>query len=270
MIKKRLHVIMPMAGEGNRFKEVGIETPKPLLKVDGKEIFRRAVDSIFDFGEYTENIDYMGYGVEPQFTFIVRKDHIDEWHIDDIIHAYYPEAYVLYVEETTRGALETVMKAMPFMEENDVIMSMDCDFAFRFTYHLNHIKTMMGLGNICPPMLMTFYSKDPKYSFIVPSREPGIFSYAYEKKQVSSFAIAGCYLYGDYETFKKYSEKVARLYDNHMYDTKEMYASLYFTEVADELICMYDDLNFRRDMLWSFNTPEDFDKYDPRKSVWDK
>ena len=268
MMKKRLHVIVPMAGEGRRFKDAGIEIPKPLLKIEGKEIFRRAVDSIFDFGK--EEKDYCGYGEPPQFTFIVRKEHIDNWHIDDVIHQYYPGAYIIYVENTTRGALETIRVAIPYMEENDVIMSMDCDFAFRFVDHLNHIKRMMYLGNIVPPMLMTFYSKDPKYSFVIPSMEPGIFSYVYEKKQVSSYAIAGCYLYGDFKTFKKYSDKVMQLYDNHMYNDKEIYASLYFKEVADELICMYDDMNFRKDMLWSFNTPEDFDKYDPNKSIWDK
>ena len=43
---RTLHIIMPMAGEGSRFKEAGYTVPKPLIKVEGKELYRHALDSI--------------------------------------------------------------------------------------------------------------------------------------------------------------------------------------------------------------------------------
>ena len=38
-----IHIIMPMAGEGNRFKEKGYNIPKPLIKLNGKEFYRHAL-----------------------------------------------------------------------------------------------------------------------------------------------------------------------------------------------------------------------------------
>lgn len=266
-MNRRLHVIVPMAGEGKRFTDAGYYIPKPLIKVDDKEIFRRAVDSIFDFGN---GIDYMGYGEYPKFTFIVRQKHIDDYNIDEIIRKYYKDANVLSVTKTTRGALETINLASQFVDADDVVISMDCDFAFRFPKYLEHIKSVMKFAmNIVAPMLMTFYSKDPKYSYAIPSSN-GLFNYVYEKKQMSTYAIAGCYFYGDGNTFKNYIKTVIENYDKGLYNEKEIYASLYFREVSKDLLCMFDDMNFRKDMLWSFNTPEDLEKYKENKSVWDK
>ena len=42
---KTLHIIIPMAGEGNRFKEAGYNIPKPLIKFEGKELYRHSLES---------------------------------------------------------------------------------------------------------------------------------------------------------------------------------------------------------------------------------
>ena len=44
--KRPLHIIMPMAGEGSRFMKEGWTTPKPLIKLNGRELFLHAIDSI--------------------------------------------------------------------------------------------------------------------------------------------------------------------------------------------------------------------------------
>ena len=36
MIKRRVHIIMPMAGDGSRFFNNGIKTPKPIIKAKGE------------------------------------------------------------------------------------------------------------------------------------------------------------------------------------------------------------------------------------------
>jgi len=38
-MKQRLVNIMPMAGEGKRFQEAGIQIPKPLIDIDGEPMF---------------------------------------------------------------------------------------------------------------------------------------------------------------------------------------------------------------------------------------
>ena len=38
-------ILMPMGGLGSRFAKEGYKTPKPLIEVDGKPMFMRALDS---------------------------------------------------------------------------------------------------------------------------------------------------------------------------------------------------------------------------------
>ena len=47
-----IKLIMPMAGEGNRFKEKGYDTPKPLVPVKGIPMFQYTEQQIgIDFDE---------------------------------------------------------------------------------------------------------------------------------------------------------------------------------------------------------------------------
>ncbi|HSX29838.1 MAG TPA: hypothetical protein VLE73_04750 [Candidatus Saccharimonadales bacterium] len=41
-----LHIIMPMAGAGSRFAKAGFTTPKPLIQVDGKPMFMKALSAL--------------------------------------------------------------------------------------------------------------------------------------------------------------------------------------------------------------------------------
>ena len=67
-----LHVIMPMAGEGSRFLKEGWTTPKPLIDLKGIPLFKRAIGSV------------AVAGAPMKYSFIVRKEHIDKYHIDGI------------------------------------------------------------------------------------------------------------------------------------------------------------------------------------------
>ena len=114
-----LHIIMPMAGEGSRFLKEGWTTPKPLIELKGVPLFKRAIGSVA--------VD----GAPLKYSFIVRKEHIDNYHIDDQIKAILPNANVFYVAKTTRGAVETCLIAEPVISDEDSIMVMDCDLEFR-------------------------------------------------------------------------------------------------------------------------------------------
>ncbi len=41
-----MNIVMPMAGRGSRFAQVGIDTPKPLIDVRGKPMYAWATDGL--------------------------------------------------------------------------------------------------------------------------------------------------------------------------------------------------------------------------------
>ena len=70
---KKLHLIMPMGGNGSRFSQHGYTVPKPLILINGKPFFYWATLSIVKF------IDVI------DITFVVLQEHIDNFQIDKTI-----------------------------------------------------------------------------------------------------------------------------------------------------------------------------------------
>ena len=82
-----VHIIMPMAGAGSRFKEQGYDVPKPLIKLNDVELYRHALNSI-DKNEQLNGYDF-------KYTFIVRKEFYDI--VSKQILKLYPHANILYI-----------------------------------------------------------------------------------------------------------------------------------------------------------------------------
>ena len=72
---RSLHIIMPMAGEGTRFLKEGWTTPKPLIELKGIPLFVRAIRSVI--------MD----DINLKYSFIVRQEHIDRYHINEYINS---------------------------------------------------------------------------------------------------------------------------------------------------------------------------------------
>ena len=62
-----MKLIMPMAGNGQRFFDDGYDLPKPLIDIKGKPMFKRVIDNL---------------KVEVEPVCIVRQDHVTDYDID--------------------------------------------------------------------------------------------------------------------------------------------------------------------------------------------
>jgi len=260
---KTLHIIMPMAGEGSRFKEAGYTIPKPLINFKGIELYRRSLSSL---NIYNYNGDDW---LKVKYTFIVRKEFIDDYNIDKEIKQYYPEANIIAVEKTTRGALETVMLAEKYMNDDDCIISMDCDIQFSCNGYIEKICKKMQSASSRIPMVLTFYSRNPIYSFVKVIGNIGM--YVAEKNQISNYAIGGCYYLGEAKYLKQAAHQYIADFESGKIQTKELYLSLvinYIINILDTCIDVYD-MNLHYDHYWSFGTPYDLENYNYNRNIWD-
>jgi NDP-sugar pyrophosphorylase family protein len=71
--------LIPMAGEGQRFKNAGYTTAKPLLDIEGIPMFVRAAKSLPPADEY---------------IFVCRKDQVDEYLLNTTIRTYFPNSKI--------------------------------------------------------------------------------------------------------------------------------------------------------------------------------
>lgn len=235
---------MPMAGEGSRFKDIGIDTPKPLIEFNEIPLFMNSLRTIDGVDVATR-------------TFIVRKEHVDNWKIDEKIHECYPDAIVMVVEQTTRGAAETAFLAIKNLilsnlaDFNDSVLIMDCDVIVEADDWKNIIKNCRFDG-----VLLSFYSNDSKYSYAA-VKNGKVISTA-EKIAISDHALTSPYF------IKKIEYFVDAFHEMEMYKPvdgeptyKEMYMSiLYNFMIADgKKIILVD-----ADKIISLGTPEELEK----------
>jgi len=107
-------LILPMAGAGSRFYNVGYKDPKPLLDVEGLPMVIKAVDCL---PECNNKI------------FICQNEHLNKYHIKNTILEYYPNSKIIGIDYITEGQACTCELAFKNndIDENKPILISACD-----------------------------------------------------------------------------------------------------------------------------------------------
>ena len=238
---RNLHIIMPMAGEGSRFRNAGWATPKPLIEFKGKPLFVRAIESV--------RVD----GASMKYSFIVRKEHIDDYGVDMSIKAILPEANIYSVEKTTRGAVETCLIAEKGIDDDDAVVVMDCDLEFRSNEYRRLIEAALNTpaDDARGGALVSFESNKPKYSYA----DDGLVKRTAEKEVISNHALCGAYFFASGREFKAAAH---RLLDEPVMLKPEFYVSLLYNYL------LRDGSPVRlatMEMYRSYGTPEELKQW---------
>lgn len=239
-----LHIIMPMAGEGSRFLNEGWTTPKPLIKLHGKELFLRAIESV-----KIENAPL-------KYSFIVRQEHIDKYQIDKKIKSILPKSEIFSVEKTTRGAVETCMLANSAISEEDSIVVVDCDLEYRSCEYVNYVKSILNspINEVNGGLLVSFNSDNPRYSYAETDKNNFVIRTA-EKEVISNHALCGAYFFSKSDSFLSAAQSM--LSDNS-FKAPEYYVSLLYNTLLrkGERVKLVN-----MESYCSYGTPDELKKY---------
>lgn len=241
---RKLHVVMPMAGEGSRFLKEGWNTPKPLIELHGVPLFKRAIGSVA--------IE----GVEMKYSFIVRQNHIDDYGIDASIKAILPDANIFAVQKTTRGAVETCLMAESAIADDDAVIVMDCDLEFRSLQFEAMMREILETPaeQADGGLLVSFESDLPRYSYAAVGEGNRVLRTA-EKEVISSHALCGAYFFSTGEVFKRAAH---RLMAEAQFDKPEYYVSLLYNYLlADGEVVRLAPM----EKYCSYGTPEELQRY---------
>ncbi len=233
-----------MAGEGSRFLKEGWTTPKPLIELKGVPLFKRAIGSVA--------VD----GAPMKYSFIVRKEHIDRYHIDEQIKALLPDANVFFVEKTTRGAVETSLIAELAIAVDDSIVVMDCDLEFRSKGYTQGIKAILEqpVGEVNGGLLVSFESTEPRYSYAEVD-EDMIVRRTAEKEVISHHALCGAYFFS---SAKGFLNAAHRLLNEPVFTKPEYYVSLLY----NYLLANGETVRLATmEEYYSYGTPEELKRF---------
>jgi len=233
---KKLNIVIPMAGEGSRFMQVGYSFPKPLIEVNGDPMIKLVVDNI--------NID-------ANYIFIVQKKHYDQYGLKYLLNLIAPNCKIVIVDRVTSGAACTVLLSKDFINnENPLIIANSDQYvswdSFNFMYNVSN-SDLDG-------SILTFNSIHPKWSFAKIS-EKGLVTEVAEKAPISNIATVGIYYWKKGQDFVKYAEQMI---DKNIRVNNEFYVCPVFNEAISDGKLFN---TYQVSEMWGLGTPEDLDNF---------
>ncbi len=236
----KLHLIMPMGGRGQRFFDDGFIIPKPLIEIHGKPFFYWSAMSVLKFMPQCD------------VTFVVLKEHIENFNIDSRILELFPQADIAVIDHVLGGAVLTCMEGVKRIKDDIPVIFNDCDHMFRcdkLTYLSDKdVSRFDGL-------LLTFVSDSPKFSYAECDDEGRVVRTA-EKQVISSDAICGAYYFRNRSVFLKNAEIYLKKCDYSEYFMSGVYNCMIENGLTAGIL--------RTDHHISFGTPEEYKEAEKR------
>jgi len=192
-------IIIPLGGVGKRFSDYGFKDPKPLIRVQGKEIISWVLSSL--------NLS------NEDRVYILYNSILQEYNFENRILAKHNNINFFKLPRSTKGPVETISLFCKFMEKeqiNDSVFILDGDTF----YSKNIISQLKNKKNSC---VLYFHTDEPKpiYSYIKINKKRKIIDIA-EKIKISKNANIG-YFFSSFDILKKFSLKTIKLKSRKAY-----------------------------------------------------
>lgn len=208
MMSDKMTMIITMAGEGSRFKKVGYQEPKYMIKAKNKTLFDWAMISLVGYNDHVE-----------KYVFVVRKeDHAGDFIREHCKKYNVENIQIVEIDQLTDGQATTCMLALPYCNPDDSIMIYNID-----TYvEPGELKYEAISGDGYIPC---FHADGDHWSF-VKLDDNGHAVEVREKKRISDNCTLGAYYFSSAKLYKKlYKEYYAN--DQHMEKNEKYIAPLY-------------------------------------------
>ena len=236
-----IKVVIPLAGEGRRFKEAGFSEPKPFIDLNKSFMLELVLENL-----YYKNIE---------FYLIMRREHLDSNnHKIKKLRDRFP-IRVFTVETLTDGSLKTIMQIEKLIDIPSPIIVANCDqlVDFNLKDFILDAKERKLDGSI-----LTFKDdeRNPKWSFVLKNDKGNVVQVA-EKQPISSEASVGIYYFARGKEFVSAANEMIKLNDkvNGEFYTCPVYNYLIS---QDKLIGSYI---VNRDNFHGLGTPSDLETY---------
>ena len=232
-----MNVLIPMAGAGSRFEQVGYTFPKPLIEVDGKPMIQIVVENL--------NID-------AKHIFIVQKSHYEKYNLKYLLNLITNNnCEIVQVDGITEGAACTTLLAKKFIDNDEPMVMANSDQLLE--WDSNEFMYSMVADNV-DGGIVSFEATHPKWSFAKLGDDGFVIEVA-EKKPISNIATVGVYYWRKGSDYVKYAEQMI---EKDIRTNNEFYVCPVYNEAIE------DDKKikvFPVDRMWGLGTPEDLERY---------
>jgi HAD superfamily hydrolase (TIGR01509 family) len=188
---ERVNVVIPAAGQGKRFAEVGYQHPKPLIDVDGRPM----LDLVL------ENFRSLGRPIV-----IMQARHVDRYCADSLIRGLAADAEIITVDGMTEGAACTVLAAESLIDNGNELILANSDQVVEADLgaFVARMRELQADGGI-----LTFRDDNPKWSYARVD-DAGRVAEVAEKRVISEHATVGIYYFRRGSDFVRAAREMIR------------------------------------------------------------
>lgn len=235
-------LIIPMAGRGSRFANVGYQTPKPLIDVSGKPMLYHAFQSVKD-------VPY------EKIIFIALKEHEQTYGISKLIKEQIVNDFeLILLDDVTEGQLCTVLTASNYFRSNQSILIAASD-SYIESNIAAEIKKTQADG-----LISVINLPGEQWSFAKTDENGRVVEVA-EKTRISNHASTGIYYFNNAKQF----EQEAKLMIQNKETTKGEY---YIMPLYNKLIAEGATIELSHaKAMWDMGTPEAKLKFEKHLNV---
>lgn len=248
-----INYIICAAGAGTRFTGLGLNTPKPLLMLEGKTLLEWSVESLpIEAQDTLIIITGSNDTIRPRVAGCLQKNHPDitiKW---------------IQLDQRTSGQLHTALLSKPHWTASQPIVIYNCD-----TYFESHSVAAAMQDPTIEGLIPCAKAKGEMWSFCQIEAGDRVTQVA-EKKRISSWASVGYYYFRDAEKFAHRAQTELERPDR---TTESYVAPLYESYLAAGEKVMMDRVSRFKPMgtpeqiaeFWG-TTPETFAEYNRRNA----
>jgi dTDP-glucose pyrophosphorylase len=243
-----MNIVIPMVGEGRRFKEQGFDTPKPLILVMGKCIVQHAIESL---------------GIEGNYIFIIRKTEYSQ-QLKLLLKTVKKDCQIIEVDYLTEGSVSSILLAEDLINNDEPLMTTNCDQRtdWNVVDFINKCSDPMcdGLVVTYPYEGIELNQKSP-YSFIELDPD-GIAKRTEEKFAISDLALCGIHYWKHGKDFVNTAKEMIANNDriNNEFYVAKTYN--YLIKKGKNIT----NFHLKKDEFFSLGTPEDVKKFNGIKN----
>lgn len=180
---KKLTIVIPMAGEGSRFKEAGYSDPKPFINICGTPMIVKVIENILP--------ESLADSCDVTLLCIVKPEH--NHRLRTLVRKYLPyiqkvKFIVVDLNKKTSGAAVTLLSVEHIVDPGSPLLVANCDQLVVWSNLLGFREDQNAI--------FTFLdcSRNPKWSYLLPRNEDSNYvKLVKEKDPISSIATCGVY-----------------------------------------------------------------------------
>jgi NDP-sugar pyrophosphorylase family protein len=246
-----MQIVIPLSGEGSRFKRAGYTDIKPLIEIDGRPMIEHVVAM---------------FPGETDFLFICAKKHLRETPLRSVLERIAPTGKIVGVEQRKLGPVDAVLQAKEYIKEAEPVVVNYTDFSVYWDW-AGFKRTMRRVD---PAGCVTAYR-----GFHPHSLGPNLYAYmrseqradgghymleiqekhCFTDDRMNEFASSGTYYFRSGRLLKETFEQAVA---QDLRTNGEFYASMPFNLLVAQDLPVYI---YELEHFLQWGTPEDLEEY---------